>query len=171
MFKLSHDISISFIPESWYSSIGNSERLIEEVLHLRTELYHQWLAFSRRPLVCSRELVRRVTVCVHRHCKKQNISLITGSTAVCEHPAIISDRVERYVDTLLARLLRTVLAIPDHLPSLLFITLLRNKILQQFPSSRVRNNIKNSSSKVPRTNSSKQLKEFNKIRPKNCAQV
>ena len=155
------DLIYFSISDGWYSSIGNSEKLIGEVLHLRSKIYERWREFSRRRVGSSRELLRNLIQCLHRHCKKQRMCLIAGSSSPRDHPG----NLKCYLHCLLEKLMLSNNISPDCLPSVILITLIRIKIIQQFPSSVSKDKSQNSNPELPRS-SLKLLKEFNKIRPK-----
>ena len=149
------------LSDGWYSSIGNSEKLIGEVLHLRSQISEQWRKFSRRKLGSSSELLVNITQCLHRHCKKQKMCLQPTYSYQREH----SGNPRTYLHSLLGKLMASVDISPDCLPSVILITLVRIKILQQFPSSLSKDKSQNCGPQVPR-NCLKLLKEFNKSQPK-----
>ena len=105
--------------------------------------------------------MRNLTQCLHRHCKKHQICLIAGSSYPRDHPG----NLKTYLHCLLEKVLLSNNISTDCLPSVILITLIRIKILQQFPSSVSKDKSQNSSPEVPRS-SLKLLKEFTKIRPK-----
>ena len=152
-----------FISDGWYSSIGNSEKLIGEVLHLRSQIYEQWRGFTRRRLGSSRELMTNMIQCFHRHCKKQQMCLLAATSYPRDHPGNLTS----YLHRLLEQLMVCCNVSPDCLPSVVLITLLRIKIIQQFPSSVSKDKFENSNPEpeVPR-NTLKLSKEFSKFRPK-----
>ena len=131
-------------------------------MHLRTEIYHQWIEFCRLELPSSQLLMRNMVRCLHRHCKKQSLHSLHSSH---HHPALRTDQVDRYLQTLLARLLATLNLSPDHLPSVVLLALLRTNILHQLRPSN-----QNYSSQGPRS-SGKLLKDLNRMRPRICPKV
>ena len=111
--------------------------------------------------------MENVIVCLHRYCKKQKICLLTKCDLQQEHPAILSGKVEKYLHSLLAKILLSVNISPDHLPSVIFISLMAKKILDNFLP---KNERKNPSIEVKK-DAPKMREEFNKVLPTEPLQV
>ena len=102
-----------------------------------------------------------LTQCLHRHCKKQQMCLSPSYSYPREH----SGNLASYLHGLLAKLMASLSISPASLPFVILITLIRIKILQQFPSSLGKDKSQTCGPQLPR-NSLKLLKDFNKSQPK-----
>jgi len=105
--------------------------------------------------------MENVIVCLHRYWKKQKICLLTKCDLQQEHPAILSGKVEKYLHSLLGKILLSVNISPDHLPSVIVISLMAKKILDNFLPQNERKNPRIEVKK----GAPKMREEFNKVLP------